>query len=425
MMLLSNILIIVILLLALSSFSYAFAEIQQMEFYSFSEHIVTKNATGYHEESNDINSVFLLAGKNDDRYYLSDVVIKVKDLPKSDISKKITIQTAKLKLVPYYADDPSKKYSIVINICVDDYINSISKLQYSVDDPPFTHNFLSTNYCTKISPQDSVLVDSSHIPYEIEFDVTSLTKFLIENGANEIHVVIAGYPLENEITGYDRLPENGIGLLGFVSRISGNIIGDSIRPRLEITYNETASDAVNYFNVIWPISSAIAIPVGGYIIKQRKERLGILNRGSRAILKEIEDIEDALVGRKNYQVIEYQIDGGNERVKYTNAFIDFDAYDSIIQSGELTHFKLETQNVLRNLYTRVKDHDDTIKISNGIEDQYYLKHGEYNAENVSRITRRYEKHLTMLDSEILELVPQAETLLKAESRGFWNRLFHR
>src|SRR5947209_14665281 len=81
-----------------------------------------------------------------------------------------------------------------------------------------------------------------------------------------------------------------------------------------------------------------------YFIQQNIERRDRILRSTEAILREIKENKKALSGevheRMTYIIGEQQ--GEIKEVNFTNAYLETDAYDSVLHSGFFIHFSVGT-----------------------------------------------------------------------------------
>jgi hypothetical protein len=169
------------------------------------------------------------------------------------------------------------------------------------------------------------------------------------------------------------------------------------------------------------LTATIAAPLFYLLYTRRSEKYNILKRSSESLKREILDNEDALSGKKNYQIIEYKTKESKSQedvqVKYTNAFLDYEVYSSILSSGELTHFSRKTQYYVTYIYTRIKNHNETINYTNEYEDRFFVD-GE-DKEKIKRWQNEVEKYeisLSKWEKEILEHIPKAIDALNQEAK---------
>jgi hypothetical protein len=155
--------------------------------------------------------------------------------------------------------------------------------------------------------------------------------------------------------------------------------------------------------------AAIVISILVYRHKEVSDRNSILQRSYQTLLMELEENRPALESGAKHQRITYLLPpGGNygiNEVNYTNAFLDIDGFESILYSGNITHFPTETQKRIIMLYERIKKHNEILSWTNQFEDLFFLN-GDPN-QKLSRWhseVRRYDIHLTKLEEEIRPLI---------------------
>lgn len=384
--------------------------------YAINPMVFTKNSTGWSSASEKIDQYYLLTGKNESKYYISYFTMNIVELPKSDFQRNLVIEKAELKMLANYAQDSARKYSVIANICADDFRDELDELIYKDSRGPFfTHDFFETSKCKVISPQDSVIITSNEIPKKYPWDVTSFVSFLVENDAKEILFVITAVPLNEKNVDFFTSPESSNGVISFIA--TSDIYGITSTPALTITYSfqpKPIQIAFNSFIILWPIFAVIIGPIIGYIIQQRLSKISSMRKAATAILNEVSDTASVFTDPQ-FPTISYAAADGTA-IKYTHCFLDHDAYQSVINSGQYSHFKDDTQYQLQQLYSRIKDHNEDIKIIGNIEDQFYLLKGKIDDVEVNKIAEKYGKHITTMENEIKELIPKVKKLLEDEKR---------
>lgn len=105
----------------------------------------------------------------------------------------------------------------------------------------------------------------------------------------------------------------------------------------------------------------------------------------------------------------------DQNIHYCIRILNTDAYDGIIHSGLFTYFSRDTQNILSNLYIRIKNRNEYIKYTYRPEETFHLHYDSKNA----KITRNvnifnYQKTITVLEKEAKDLMDAAETLIHKE-----------
>ena len=172
---------------------------------------------------------------------------------------------------------------------------------------------------------------------------------------------------------------------------------------------------------LFGVPLTVGIPFMILIISRYLDKKGILTRSSDALIQEINDNREALEGKKSYQIISYKTTDPRTnqkfQVKYVNAFLDFEAYESVISSGELSHFKVKTQYYVTYIYTRIKNHNEMINYTNEFEDRYFI--GAEDKEKRKRWEKEVEKYeisLSKWEQEILENIPLAIKELEREKK---------
>ena len=176
-------------------------------------------------------------------------------------------------------------------------------------------------------------------------------------------------------------------------------------------------NTLQYISMFVSAIGGVGIPIGGLIYSTFRSRRKLISRNSNSLTNEISTTEDTLLGKVGYQTVNYrgEYDNRYAEIRYTNAFLDTDSYDSLISSGQFSYFKETTQTSLRELYSRVKDHNKTIEYTNNLEDQFFMEKNEIDEKFYDVITR-YDISLTRLEIEILKLIPKTKKELQSENK---------
>ena len=191
----------------------------------------------------------------------------------------------------------------------------------------------------------------------------------------------------------------------------------SIETDLEILKNQHLNSNNNEnLNIVFAIVTGIAIPIGLLIYQPIRAKRTLVNQNSESLIKEIQSNEDALTGKQEYDVIDYKgFDPENSPIRYTNAFLDYNSYENLINSGQFSYFTPDTQASLREMYTRIKDHDRTIKYIDELEDKFKIEFPNDEQKFLEAVAK-YEVVLTIWESQILELIPSTKTKLEKEKK---------
>jgi len=190
----------------------------------------------------------------------------------------------------------------------------------------------------------------------------------------------------------------------------------------KLSLQQEENSQSNNFNAFLSLLAAVAVPLFIYGLSQYIGKRSLLQRAPKAILRELKENEEALTGKKGFDVIQYTSEkedksGNKIKVKYTNGLLDADAYDSVVKSGQFTHLKVETQNILTAIYTRIKDHNETNRYTNEFEDQFFMNDDSEARKNAwYKAVERYDIVLTKWEQEILERLPKAKLLLEKETK---------
>jgi hypothetical protein len=171
----------------------------------------------------------------------------------------------------------------------------------------------------------------------------------------------------------------------------------------------------------WQVAVAVAsigLTVYFYFHQQKKERKEAIKRSSEAILQEMEGTNRAL-NSEEYEKIEYRIQNGPKgqcEVKYTNVYLDNEAYESVLYSGFFTFFSANTQHKLTLLYGRIKSHNELISYVDHFQDLYFMNH-DNTKENVDKWyqnVQRYDILLTKWEEEMTQLLEEVKGLIESE-----------
>jgi hypothetical protein len=163
--------------------------------------------------------------------------------------------------------------------------------------------------------------------------------------------------------------------------------------------------------------AAIIAAIVIYFVQQANEKRETIRRSTESILKEITDNKKAF--SKIHQRVGYVIgqhEGNQKEVNYLNAYLESEAYQSIIGSGFFTHFCIDTQHTLTMLFSRIKTRNELISYLDHFEDEFFLYH-ENSEETLKKWYKKVEKYdrlLTEWEQEIVELLPVVERLVRAE-----------
>lgn len=191
----------------------------------------------------------------------------------------------------------------------------------------------------------------------------------------------------------------------------------NIENDLEIIKNQYQnSNTTENLNLSIALFTGVAIPIVLLIYQPIRSKRTLVNQNSESLIKEIASNEDALTGKQGYPIVNYTaLDDEKSQIKYTNAFLDYDSYENLINSGQFSYFIPDTQFSLRELYTRIKDHDRTMKYIDELEDKFKFEFPDDDAKFLQTVAR-YEVVLTLWESQILKLIPITKTKLEKEEK---------
>jgi hypothetical protein len=165
--------------------------------------------------------------------------------------------------------------------------------------------------------------------------------------------------------------------------------------------------------------AAVIATVAVYWREQSKIRNETIKRSCDALLHEIEINQQTIVSDK-YEHITYTLEknpaGKQISVNFTNAFLDIDAYQSILFSGSFTHFTVDTQYRLTMLYSRIRNHNDVLSYTDHFQDLFFLHENE-TKETLDKwfsSVSRYDLLITRWENEILQFFEEVKPLLQKE-----------
>jgi hypothetical protein len=164
------------------------------------------------------------------------------------------------------------------------------------------------------------------------------------------------------------------------------------------------------------ISIVVAVII--FLFQQRSDRQKIQNEkrdttsnSCNALLEEIRDHRDAFT-KPEYQADYITVD---QQVRYTTRKLVTDAYDSLLFSGILNHFKTETQNSLSNLYLRIKLHNELLTYLNRYHDTFFLYDSSPRRWNLwNDSVRPYQVLLSSYQRDIMDSLDGVEVLIQRE-----------
>lgn len=194
---------------------------------------------------------------------------------------------------------------------------------------------------------------------------------------------------------------------------SGNSDGVEAGRNVTTDLLQQQDTSINLFQSWLQVALAVAAIVISIFIYRHKEvsdRNNLLQRSYKTLLMELEENKPALEPDAKHQRVKYPLpsskEGDIKEVNYTNAYLDVDAYESILYSGNITHLPPETQKRIIQLYQRIKKHNEVLSWTNQFEDMFFLD-GNNTTERLASWhseVKRYEKNLTKLEMEMLPLM---------------------
>ena len=161
---------------------------------------------------------------------------------------------------------------------------------------------------------------------------------------------------------------------------------------------------------------AISLPLYQQAKGERRNR----KEAYTALIREIEENKNILEDHTKYEKIKYDvsldIQSKNICIEYTNAYLDIEAFQSIIYSGYFTKLDSETQHNLTHLYDRIKSHNETITYVDHYQDLFFIFNdtSDANMKKWYNNIERYDNMLTALEKEIKIYLNQGKYLLEKE-----------
>jgi hypothetical protein len=172
----------------------------------------------------------------------------------------------------------------------------------------------------------------------------------------------------------------------------------------------------------WQVIIAVAsilLTVIFYFHQQSTSKKEAIKRSCGAIIKEIEE-NKKILGSNEYEKISYKTNSQptiqNSIIKYTNAYLDSEAYKSVLYSGFFTFFSAKTQHKLTLLYGRVHSRNDLLSYVHHFKDLYFLHNRDpkSNLDDWYKKVERYDILLTRWEKEIAGLLDEVNALIIEE-----------
>jgi hypothetical protein len=172
----------------------------------------------------------------------------------------------------------------------------------------------------------------------------------------------------------------------------------------------------------WQVITAVVsilLTVVFYFHQQATSRKEAIKRSCGAIIKEIEENEKIVAGKEYEKIVYKTIDkltGQHNIVKYTNAYLDSEAYKSVLFSGFFTYFSSNAQHKLTLLYGRIHSRNKFIFYVDQLQDLYFLhnKDPKSDLDDWYKKVERYDSLLTRWEEEICGLLYEVNALVKEE-----------
>ena len=113
-------------------------------------------------------------------------------------------------------------------------------------------------------------------------------------------------------------------------------------------------------NIVVIISVSLS-PLYFFVRRREDKRTNRKNAGN-SILQEIKDIQDNLAGTGELELkyIKFERDGEKLQVRFYSVYIEYTGFQSAINSGHYTLFPSKLQQVLNEIYLRMKLNNNTM-----------------------------------------------------------------
>jgi hypothetical protein len=129
------------------------------------------------------------------------------------------------------------------------------------------------------------------------------------------------------------------------------------------------------------------------------------------ILNELQENKKALLSnvhsRINYVIEDSQLN--IKEINYINAYLELDAYESVLHSGLIKHLPIDIQSRLTMLYSRIRSRNELIAYTNRFEDMFFIY--DDSQERLNRWYKKIQKYdilLTQWEAEIIDLLEETE-----------------
>lgn len=368
----------------------------------------------YYETEYDINGLRFLAMK-----------VNVPEIPESNPFVKSEITSAKIQLRTRYdppKDNPfsTERFSIHHGLC-DDVSWNEAKSEKELT--------CLSEYKYPISKVDTFygVLDADFIQ-TLNLDVQSHIRYALTNNLQKYTETVRFYPItilksseiENTVRNCLKNVEHVSERRGCVEQYQLTIFSKDyasrpdFQPKLIMEYVLSPTPITTSLYIV----SLTLVPIFGtslfYLRLQRIEHADKITTICKSLLTEIDSNKDALTGKQDYKIVEYiGRDEEKSKIKYTNVLLDYDSYESLITSDLFSYFQKETQVSLRELYTRIKDHNRTINYIDELEDKYDLQFPNDKSKFYKAVAR-HEAVLSIWGSEILKLISKTKKKLNSE-----------
>jgi hypothetical protein len=180
---------------------------------------------------------------------ISYIRFNLSDIPNSDLSNDISVNSAELRLVAISTIGSPERYFVTVSSCSD---NSWSAANMT------WNNRICRDH---IEGQDSVIVGTNDTwPKVYSWDVTPAVSSAKHSGLSRITFVVTGFPLTYTEGERDIIQTNHTGFVRFWSkeRSNSDISGST---KLIVTYTTAPTSLMNYLS----ITAAVVLPIIGAV----------------------------------------------------------------------------------------------------------------------------------------------------------------
>jgi hypothetical protein len=130
----------------------------------------------------------------------------------------------------------------------------------------------------------------------------------------------------------------------------------------------------------------------------------------RLISNELKENKKTLVGSVHHRIM-YTTEttkDNKKTINYVNAYLESDAYESILHSGLIKYLPIGTQSRLTMLYSRIRSRNKLITYMEHFEDLFFLyDDSEQRLNQWYHKIEKYDLLLTQWEADIVELLDEA------------------